>query len=188
MSDEVLGGRRKALEESFFAKENERLRRALKQKEFMQAKKEALAQASGIKDDIVLEELLKLDIGADTIAALTLVPLVEVAWADGSMDEKERNAILSAAEQSGLHKDSPSYGLLQGWLHARPEARLLIVWKDYVASLSQALGDEAKTKLRADILGRARSVAEAAGGFLGLGSKISSAEQAKLRELERAFS
>ncbi len=188
MSDDMLGSRRKALEESFFAKENERLRRALKQKESMQAKKEALAQACGIKDDAVLEELLNLDIGADTLAALTLVPLVEVAWADGSMDDRERGAILAAAEQSGLHKDSPSYGLLQAWLRAQPQAKLLIVWKDYVASLSRALGDDAKAKLREDILGRARSVAEAAGGFLGLGSKVSSAEQAKLRELEKAFS
>ncbi|HSG66368.1 MAG TPA: hypothetical protein VLD39_15270, partial [Gammaproteobacteria bacterium] len=135
MSEDLLGSRRKALEESFFAKENERLRQALQQKESMQTRKEALAQASGIKDKTVLEELLKLDIGADTLAALTLVPLVEVAWADGSMDDKERGAILAAAEQSGLHKDSPSYGLLQGWLRTRPEARMLIVWKDYVASL-----------------------------------------------------
>jgi hypothetical protein len=187
MSDEILGGRRKALEESFFAKENERLRQALKQKEAIQAKREALAQASGIKDDAVLDELLKLDIGADTLAALTLVPLVEVAWADGGMDDKERSAILSAAEQSGLHKDSPSYALLQGWLRTQPQAKLLIVWKDYVASLSQALGGDAKARLRQDILGRARSVAEAAGGFLGLGSKISSSEQAMLGELERAF-
>ncbi len=187
MSDELLGGRRKALEDSFFAKESERLRQALQQKEAMQAKREALAQASGIKDELVLSELLKLDIGADTIAALTLVPLVEVAWADGSMDDRERSAILSAAEQSGLRKDSPSYGLLQGWLRNRPEAKLLIVWKDYVASLSRALGDDARSKLQEDILGRARSVAEAAGGFLGLGSKISSAEQSMLRELEKAF-
>jgi hypothetical protein len=41
--------------------------------------------------------------------------------------------------------------------------------------------------LKQDLLGRARGVAEAAGGFLGLGKRISSAEQAVLTELEQAF-
>jgi hypothetical protein len=46
---------------------------------------------------------------------------------------------------------------------------------------------QAKQALKQDLLGRARVVAEAAGGFLGLGTRISSAEQAVLTELEQAF-
>jgi hypothetical protein len=37
------------------------------------------------------------------------------------------------------------------------------------------------------VLDRARAVATAAGGFLGLGAKISPAEEEVLRTLERAF-
>lgn len=58
---------------------------------------------------------------------------------------------------------------------------------EYVAELSKTFAPEAKRALSHDLLGRARAVAEAAGGFLGLG-KISSSEQAVLTELERAFS
>jgi hypothetical protein len=40
--------------------------------------------------------------------------------------------------------------------------------------------------LRETVIGQARAVAEAAGGFLGLG-KVSPAEDEMLRRLERAF-
>ena len=50
------------------------------------------------------------------------------------------------------------------------------------------MGADVKNALKRDLLGRARSVAEAAGGFLGFGSKVSQSEQAILDELEQAFS
>ncbi|MEE9559579.1 MAG: hypothetical protein V3V64_02240 [Acidiferrobacterales bacterium] len=188
MNEKLLGSRRKALEDSFFAKENEKLRQALQEKKSAQANREALSAASGVTDDTVLDELIALDISSDTLAALSLVPLVEVAWADGSIDEKERSAILAAAAHAGLERDGASYQLLQGWLAVQPESKVLAAWKDYVAALSNTLSADANAALKQDLLGRARSVAEAAGGFLGLGSKISSAEQAMLNELEQAFS
>ena len=40
---------------------------------------------------------------------------------------------------------------------------------------------------KAEFLGRARSIAEAAGGFLGLGKKVSTPEQSVLDELDRAI-
>ncbi|MDH3670999.1 MAG: hypothetical protein OES46_07505 [Gammaproteobacteria bacterium] len=185
MSDEILGGRRKALEESFFAKESEKLRKTLQEKEQAKDKKQALAAASGITDDAVLEHLIALDIHSDTLAALSLVPLVEVAWADSTMDDNERSAILSAAKDAGLSGESAA--LLDGWLAKRPSYKVLSAWKDYVAALASTMDTATKDKLEKDLLGRARTVAEAAGGFLGIG-KISSEEEQKLEELARAFS
>jgi hypothetical protein len=50
-----------------------------------------------------------------------------------------------------------------------------------------SLQGAARDQLKSSSLGRARAVAEAAGGFLGLGS-ISAAEKKMLDQLERAFS
>ncbi len=185
MTDGILDDRGKALEEIFFAKEGEKQRKALLEKEAAKNSKEALAAASGITDDAVLEQLIALDIHSDTVAALSLVPLVEVAWADGTMDDNERSAILSAAEDSGLSAESAA--LLDGWLATRPSYKVLSAWKDYVAELASTMDAAAKDKLKHDLLGRARTVAESAGGFLGIG-KISSEEEDKLEELARAFS
>ena len=184
MNDHILGDRGKALEELFFAKENEKLRQALQQKEETKNKKEVLSATSGITDDTVLEHLVALDIRSDTLAALSLVPLVEVAWADGTMDDSERNAILSAAEESGISDESAA--LLDGWLVTQPGSEVLSAWKDYVSAITSTMDTAARDKLEQELLGRARKVAESAGGFLGIGA-ISPEEEDKLEELARAF-
>ena len=187
MSKEFLGDSRKALEDSFFAKQNEKFRRELLEKETLKVRKTALSEVSGISDDAVLEHLIALDIGPDALTALTLVPLIEVAWADGSVDAREREAILEAASSSGLGKGSSSARLLEGWLQERPEPDVLAAWKEYVSALLATLSADAKEALKKDLLGRAHAVAEAAGGFMGLGNKVSKSEQAVLEDLESIF-
>ena len=44
-----------------------------------------------------------------------------------------------------------------------------------------------KQRLKSEIVGRARAVAESTGGILGLGNKVCAEEAAILSELERAF-
>lgn len=188
MSGDFLDDRRRALEEAFFAKHNEALRRRLTERNDATSRKEAISAATGIIDEAALEKLANLNIGADTLAALSLVPLVAVAWADGSIDDKEREAILSGATETGLEKQGASYELLNQWLAERPPPALLATWKAYIAAISATLSDEGKRALKSELLGRARAVAETAGGFLGMGRKISTAEEAVLRQLEGAVS
>jgi hypothetical protein len=187
MSNEFLGDRKKALEESFFAKENAKLLARLREEEQRKEAKAGLAGVSGIRDEALLEKLAELEMGPDTWVALSLVPLVEVAWADGTVEPKERRAVLAAAEAGGVSSGSPSYELLERWLARRPDARLLETWGEYIVDLCTQLSPAERHALREQILGRARSVAEAAGGFLGLGNKISPEEEAVLVELDKAF-
>ncbi len=186
MSRDFLEDRRHALEEAFFAKHNEMLRR-LREAEATASRREALAAASGITDHAVLDRLISLGIGSETAAALSMVPLVVVAWADGRIDERERAAILARAAETGLDKDGPSYGLLGAWLQQPPPAQLFDAWTSYVAAAAGALDSAARRALKAELLDRARAVAEAAGGFLGVGRKVSPAEDAALKRLEAAL-
>jgi hypothetical protein len=180
--------RGRALEEAFFKKQHEEQLGKLRKEQERAEAREALAAASGISDDPdLLDRLVTLGIHAETLAALTLIPLVEVAWADGKMEARERDAILRGAESSGIQPGSPSYGLLEIWTHDRPAPELLDTWKTYIGALVEELSADQKWHLEEKIIGRARAVAEAAGGFLGLGSKISVEEEAMLAELERAF-
>ena len=187
MREEFLGDRRKALEDAFFAKHNEQLRQKLREANTARAKRDALRTASGITDEAVLDQLIALDIQSETVAALSLIPLLEVAWADEQMEAKERQAILTGAQDAGLQAGSASYELLEGWLKQRPAPALFAAWKAYVKALATTLDADANKALKADLLGRARAVADAAGGVLGLGSRISRAEQDKLTALEQAF-
>ncbi len=59
-SDEFLGDRKKALEESFFARQNELLLEKRRAEKTKLAAKEALQEASQIRDDAVLTRLVDL--------------------------------------------------------------------------------------------------------------------------------
>lgn len=187
MSKDFLGDRKQALEESFFARENARLLERLRARRSSSASKEALAQISGIENDDVLQKLCDLGVEADTWAAVSIAPLVEVAWADGKVEESERSAVLAAAEANEIPNGSPSYLLLEGWLKHRPDGRLLEVWGEFIVGLCSELEDAQRSAVRDQILGRARSIAQAAGGFLGLGRKVSPEEEVILAELAKAF-
>ncbi len=187
MSKDFLEDRKKALEDSFFAKQNEKLLEQLRAKQRKKAAREGLAEISGVHDRAVLDQLVDLDIEPVTWTAISLIPLVEIAWADGRMEEKERRAVLAAAEANGVFVDSPSYALLQSWLARRPDGRLFETWGEYIVHLCSKLGELEKQRLKAEILGRARSIAEATGGILGMGNKVSPEEAVILSELEKAF-
>jgi hypothetical protein len=182
-----LHQRGNSLEEEFFRREDQRLLDRMKQQAEAQSAREALAQASGITNPAVLDRLMELNIRAETVAALALVPLVEVAWADGTLDAKEREAVLAAARETGLAPDSVEHSLLAAWLDRRPEQRLVVAWSHMVRGMCEKLAPEEITKLKSALLDRARTVARASGGMLGLGSKVSSAEALVLTKLEGAF-
>ena len=179
MSHDFLDERRKALEEAFFARENAEAIRRLHPAEGGQAP----ASGTGIRDQAVLDRLAAHGIGPNALTALSLAPLVLVAWADGGPQPEERQAVLAAADGAGIPAGSPAHKLLDHWLAQHPPADLLATWSDYV----RALSPEARIALHKDVMARAHQVAEAAGGFLGLVSKVSPTEQAMLKRLEDAF-
>jgi hypothetical protein len=187
MADEFLGDRKKALEESFFVKENTRLLERIRAESATKNVRQSLSEISGIEDAEVLDKLITLDIGPDTWAAISVVPLVEVAWADGKVEDRERRAVLSAAEANGVFPGSPSFELLESWLRRRPDARLMGAWGEYIVDLCEKFGATERNAVRDKVLGRAREVAQATGGFLGFGPKISPEEQIVLDELAKAF-
>ncbi len=176
-----------SLEEEFFRREDQRLVARLRELREAETARETLSQATGIQDAAVLDRLLELKIQPEIIAALRVVPLVAVAWADGSLDEKERQAVLSGAHESGIPAESAAYTLLEAWLQRRPEPYLLAAWITLVQGMSATIsGPEAK-KLKESLMERARRVAGASGGVLGLGSKVSKQEAAVLETLSKAF-
>jgi hypothetical protein len=188
MKDEyLLKKEAKDLEETFFAKENERLLRELREKAKLEEKRKALQAVVKAKDSSIIEHLLELGVGPESILAVSLVPLAAVSWADGSLDDKERKAILRAASERGVQPGSANYTMLEAWLKEKPSQKLMDAWKKYARGIWEQLTKEEQVLMRVNIVGRAREVAEAAGGFLGV-SSISPKEEALLKELEKVVS
>lgn len=182
----IMRTRAKTLEDLFFLEQDRILIQQLHRMEKMKETKESLAEVSGITNEDVLQKLVELDIRPDVIASLALVPLVEVAWADGEIDEKEKAAILKA-DSEFFPQNSPDVKIMKQWLEHKPGPKLLQAWKHYVKGLCEQMTASQKAALRAEIIGHARQVAMAAGGFLGFGNKISASEQNMLDQLDAAF-
>lgn len=186
MSEVTLEERGRALENQFYEKENKEKLAAMKQKLDSQRTKEELRKASGMTDEAVLDQLVGLGLRGNTIAALSLVPLIQVAWADGAIQDNERTAILQGAHGKGLEEGSDGYELLQSWLKRRPGDELFTAWESYIKALAAQLNDEQNRLLRNQIVGFAKLVATAAGGILGFG-KVSATEEKVLGRIEAAF-
>lgn len=176
----------KALEDSFFARENAALLKKLKEKAAVEAKKQAFREIANVKNEAVIDALVELDLDASDLAALNLVPLIEVAWADGAIQSKEREAILKAAAQGGIKPGTDNYTLLENWLATKPGPELMACWKGYAHTLFESLDSVVGNELKERLMTRTTAIAKAAGGFLGIGA-ISDAEQRILDELDAAF-
>lgn len=187
VADEFLQERRSGLEEEFFARENRKLLERLRETQGGQDLKASLREASGISDEVVLDRFVEMGLSPETVAALTLAPLVQVAWSDGTLDSKEREVILaSARERPELADGAQGHGLLEGWLNQRPGEHLFEAWQGYAKALMEGMDEDTKRRVREDLIQRVRNVAEAAGGTLGMG-RTSGAERDAIAKIDEVL-
>ncbi len=181
-----LGDPGKSLEDEFFRKEDERAIKRLRELQQSQATREALRAAAGISDVAVLDRLIALGIRPEIVSALSIVPLLEVAWADGSLDAKERTIVLERAATSGVAPGSAGHDLLQTWLERKPDAKLFSAWTELVRGLAARMSSQEMGALKSELIERAQALARASGGVFGVGS-VSAAERDAIQRLETAF-
>jgi hypothetical protein len=184
MSDAIskISGISKILEDRFFFSESLVLKEQLAQLKRKRESAEALSIVSGIVNESVLMEFVALGIRPEIMAAMCLVPIIEVAWADGVIDDKERQAVLDGARQHGFAED---HAILCEWLKHPPTPPLMDAWLKYMQSLGEILSKETFIALKADVISHANDVAKSSGSFLGLTNPISPAEQAVLDTMAR---
>lgn len=184
--DDSLHKRGNALESQFFNNVDRVLLEKIKAQAQQEAEAERLKSSTGIHDDQLVQDLLKLGINQETMSALSLFPLVWVGWADGKMEKSEKDAIIHAAKENNIQAESASMLLLESWLNHQPETPLIEAWTEYAKELKKIASPETVERVKRTIVLRAHEVAAAAGGFLGMG-KVSAPEQAVLEKLEAAF-
>jgi len=120
----------------------------------------------------------------DTAAALALVPVVEVAWADAKIQDGERAAILGEAKTDYGFAHPESRPLLEYWLKNRPTPQMMTAWVHFVRALGRMLSPGDQDDLRDSLIHLCRGVAEADGGVFG---KVSGSEKKVLEQIQAAF-
>jgi hypothetical protein len=180
---DAFSDRERWLEEEYFRKKQEELIERMRRKVALESKIQELGRALNITDRSVLEALLDLGYTPDLARLAYFVPLVQVAWADGKVSHQERGAILEFARKSGIEEGSLAETQLKSWLDQRPSDEFFSVSLLALQAIIAALPKEEQEAARERILADAKAIAATTGGVLGLGNKISDAEQEAIERI-----
>jgi hypothetical protein len=183
---DYLNERERAMEDDYFRKKDQELIERMREATALERRTAEFVARVGLSDPALLEDLKDLGFTPDTVAILPLVPIVEMAWAEGGITAAERAMLIALARQRGLLEGSPADLLLASWMDNRPSpdtfaraTRLIRAVLDTgVAPIGSMTADE--------IIQHSESIAAASGGIFGFG-KISSEERATLDKTVKAL-
>jgi hypothetical protein len=186
---ELFGDRRKAQEDEYFRRQDQALIEKLQQRGREEVTLRRMAEQSGVADEEILRDLQALGYTPETLMLLHVVPLVQMAWAEGSVSDSERDLIVQAARARGVDKDSAADRQLDAWLAARPSDELFAKTLRAIGAILESRPPEERDATQKDLVARVTAIASASGGILGFG-KVSPQEQQVLtritQEMERA--
>lgn len=181
--------RARGLEEEYFRRKEQEVIEKMRAKSRAEAAQQELGTHTGVADPQILADLHALGYTSETISLLHLVPLVQMAWAEGHVSLRERDLIIEAARARGIETDSAADTQLKGWLTTRPSDELFTTTLRAIAAMFASRPDEERAAGEKDLLSYLTSIASASGGVLGFGA-VSDQERAVLQrvtaELEQA--
>ena len=173
-------------EDNYFTqKELDKVHAARRQKALEALKleeKEGIAENLSTSDEVATEAL-ELGFDRHTAIVLPLVPLLEVAWADGKIQDSEREKISEIVKSKNIN-DASALEFLDMMLETRPSA---LFFERVNRVVKHIIAEDPNNEATGDILAQCRAVASAAGGFWGLSNPIGSEEQEALDELASLF-
>jgi tellurite resistance protein len=171
-------------EEHYFRKQDQVLIERMRLAAAAETARRALGDKTGLTDPELLEEIEQLGFTADTVSLLPLVPLLQVAWAEGAISAAERALILDFARKRGIAEGTAADEQLSMWLDTRPAP---VVFSQANRLTNAILAAHGEGDLSGDdLVKQCEAIAAASGGLLGIG-KVSAQERAALQEIASAF-
>ena len=167
MQDRIFGEREKAMEEAYFRQEDAKLLKKLQDKAHLDEIAVALGDKLQVDNPDLLERVKGLGITLDTAPALFLAPLVQVAWASGSVSKAEHHAVLRLARGRDMPADSPAYAQLEAWLKKRPDDTLFDTAVEVIKYGFSVLPAAEREERIKRVVDACHEVAEASGSSLG---------------------
>jgi hypothetical protein len=175
---DAFAKRGRSLEEEYFRKNEQELIEKLRRRAAAEAELQQLGENAGVADEEILKHLRELGYTPETVMLLHLVPLVQMAWAEGGVSDRERELIVEAARARGVEAGSPADRQLAEWLTSRPSEQLFDQSLRAVRAFLQARPAEEREASQRDLLADLTAIASASGGLFGFGA-VSPEERAR---------
>jgi len=183
MDKDMFKERERSLEEEYVRRHEAKLLEKLRERGKLEEIAAALAAKLRVDNPELLRRIAALGVTLDTGAAFVLAPLVQIAWAQGTVTDRERETVLRLAGERGIEKESPAHAQLLEWLRARPSDELFGTAVEAIKAGLSVLSPEERADRVRRIVDACRQVAAASGGLsrlLGLGTGVSGEEESIL--------
>ena len=166
-------------EEEYFRKRDRELIERMREAATRAESRKELESASGIHDPALLQDLEALGFTPETIGLLPLVPVLQVAWAEGGVSTAERTMIVNLARARGITAGSAADHQLTNWLDHRPSGDTFDKAGRLISAMLESSGG---TTSADDLIKYCEQIAAASGGVFGIG-KVSAEERAALEQI-----
>jgi len=181
MSDhDAFAERGRALEEEYFRKKDRELVEKMRRAAAADQARGELSAQTGISDPAMLAELQELGFSGDTVILLPLMPVLELAWAEGGITAAERQQLISLARGRGIAEGGAADRQLTAWMAERPAPAVFAKAARLISALLDAGAPAAKGLTADQLVKYAEQIASASGGLLGLPIRAISMEERDL--------
>ena len=119
-----------------------------------------------------------LGFNGDSARVFDLLPLIHVSWADGTVQRGERATIFAILEQRSIPVESEASLLVESLLEERPPDAYMDATLALLKDLVGTMADEG-----IHVVDLCAKVADASGGLLGLGARVSPEERELIKKV-----
>jgi hypothetical protein len=180
MDKDIFAERGRSLEEDYFRKKDKALIDKMRAAAAADQKRADMGQKVGITDPELLQELEALGFTPDTVVLLPLMPLLQVAWAEGGISNAERAILVQLARSRGVADGSAADRQLGQWIAVNPGDAVFAQATRLIRAMLDAPAAGGVTA--DDLVKQAEAIAAASGGVFGI-NRISAEERQLLAAL-----
>ena len=179
---DALSDRGRSLEEDYFRKKDQELVEKMRLAASRQRAQREMGDRTGLHDPEMLEELQALGFTPETVVLLPLMPVVQVAWAEGHVTAAERALVMKLARSRGIADGSAADRHLSNLLDTRPDTDVFTRAMRLIRAMLSGHRQDQEPLNVDDLVAYCEAIAAASGGLLGL-KRISGEERAVIETI-----
>ena len=177
---DITSERGRSLEDDYFRKKDRELIEKIQKAAAAEQARTDLGRAVGLQDPALIQELLDLGFTPETVSLLPLMPILQMAWAEGGITPPERDLIVRFARSRGIDAGSAADQQLTSWMAHRPSEDVFARASRLIRATLDSGGGAGLNP--DDLVAYCESIASASGGVFGIG-RISAEERTLLSNI-----
>ena len=182
MAEGDYSGRARKSEDDYFLKRDRELIEKFRKAAADEKARSELAAEIRINEPGLVNDLKELGFTPETVKVLPLMPIVQLAWAEGGVSPAERKLLISLARERRIAEGSPGDQLLADWMTHQPSPAVFSNGMRLIRAMLEHQAPDGDMISADDIIRYCERIAEASGGVFGIG-KVSSEERATLTQI-----